>query len=107
MDSYLGEFEQLVLLAATGLRDEAYGIAIRDRIAQQTARDVTVSAVYKALWRLEHKRLVEADLGVPTAVRGGRRKRIYRLTPAGRKALRASVAAVRQLARGLDDMAFE
>jgi len=101
---YLGEFEQLVLLALTRLGDRAYGIAIRDELAAHTDRDVSVAAVYKTLWRLEEKGLVLSRVGEPTAVRGGRAKRVYRVSAAGRDALRASLATLRSLARGVDGL---
>jgi DNA-binding PadR family transcriptional regulator len=107
MAPYLGEFEQLVLLALARLGDRAYGIAVRDEIAREANRSVTVAAVYKALWRLDEKGLVASALGEPTAIRGGRRKRIYRLNADGREALRVSVRAVARLARGVEGLAFK
>lgn len=98
----LGHFEQLLLLALVRLKDNAYGIALRDEIDRETGREVSLGMVYKALWRLERKGLVESRLGEPTARRGGRRKRLYTITPGGRDALRAALDAVRRLARGVE-----
>lgn len=97
----LGEFEQLVLLALMRLGAEAYGVAIRDEIEQQTGRRVTLGAVYTTLLRLENKRLVAARLGEPTPQRGGRRKKFYRPLAAGRRELTASLEALRSMTQGL------
>jgi DNA-binding PadR family transcriptional regulator len=107
MGVYFGEFEQLVLLALARLDPNAYGISIRDELAAHTSRDVSVAAVYKALWRLDHKGLVVSAMGDPTPERGGRRKRLYRLSAAGRKALQASVLDVQRLARGVRGLVAE
>jgi PadR family transcriptional regulator PadR len=98
----LGEFEQLVLLAILRAGDEAYGVPIRRAIADSSRRDVSLAAVYKTLTRLEEKGLVVARVGEPTPERGGRRKRYYTVTAAGRRAVRQSVDVLRRMARGLD-----
>ena len=97
----LGEFEQLVLLALLRLRDEAYGVAICREIEKRTGRDVTLGAVYKTLLRVEEKGMVASRIGEPTAERGGRRKKFYRLLPAGERALARSLGALRGMAAGL------
>ena len=99
---YLGEFELLVLLAILRLRDEAYGVTIRDELERQTSRATTMGAIYKTLRRLEDKRYVSTWIGDPTSERGGRRKRFYGLQPLGRDAVKQSVSDVRRLARGLE-----
>ncbi len=101
MGDGLGEFEQLVLLALLRCGEEAYGVAIHRELEARAERDVALGAVYKTLARLEAKRLVGARLGEPTAERGGRRKRYYRVTPAGRRALSRNLAALSRLAQGL------
>jgi PadR family transcriptional regulator PadR len=84
---YPGEFEQVVLLAVARLRDEAYGMAIRQEIADRTGREVGIGSVYSALDRMEAKGFVSSTLGDPTPERGGRAKRYYRLERAGVLAL--------------------
>ena len=98
----LGEFEQIVMLAI--LRDgaDAYGVSITQEIQRETRRDVTLASVYTTLARLEAKGYVTSELGKPTAARGGRRKRHYRVTTAGRRALRQALTALGRMARGLD-----
>lgn len=98
----LGDFEQLILLALARLGDDAYGIAVQDEITRRAKRDVSLGAVYKTLSRLEDKGLVSTWVGEPTAQRGGRRKRHYRMLPAGRAELRQSLAGIRAMTRGLE-----
>ena len=97
----IGEFEQLVLLALLRLGDRAYGVPITEEIQRRAKRDVALASVYKTLDRLELKGLVASTLGPPTAARGGRRKKYFRLQPAGLQALKASIRAIRSLATGL------
>jgi DNA-binding PadR family transcriptional regulator len=97
----LGDFEQLVLLALVRLGDRAYGMTIHNEIVARAGRDVTVAAVYKTLERLEDKGFAASSLGEPTAERGGRRKKYFRIQPAGRRALRHALASLRRMSSGL------
>jgi PadR family transcriptional regulator PadR len=99
--AYLGEFEMLVLLAVLRLRDDAYGVSIRDELERETSRQVGLGALYKTLGRLDLKGYLGTRLGDPTPERGGRRKKLYRLTAAGQSALRQAVADLRRLSSGL------
>ena len=98
----LGELEQVVLLAVMQVGREAYGVPIHDEIQRRAGRDLTLGTIYKTLARLEAKGFVASRLGEPTAERGGRAKRYYALTPAGRLAVRGSLAALRRMSAGLD-----
>src|SRR5690349_1967638 len=98
----LGDFEQLVLLGVLRLEDRAYGAAIRQEIHARSGRDVSISAVYTTLDRLEGKGLVESRLGPPTAERGGRRKKCYALRPAGTAALQQAYRAFTAMASGIE-----
>jgi len=98
----LGELEQLVLLAIARLGDGAYGVTVRKEIATRTRRDLSFGSVYTALTRLEAKGLVASHLGEPTAERGGRRKKHYGVSAAGRRALQRSLHAIRTMASGID-----
>ncbi|MEQ9425871.1 MAG: PadR family transcriptional regulator [Cyclobacteriaceae bacterium] len=84
---YLGEFEELVLLMVMVLKDDAYGLAVVDEFEKQTNRRVTIGAVHATLNRLEDKGYLESFMGDATAERGGRRKRLFKLTASGKKAL--------------------
>ena len=99
---YPGEFELLVLLAILRLRDGAYGVTIRDELERETSRRLTLGAVYKTLGRLEGKNYLEAHIAPPTRERGGRRKKLYALTPGGLEVARRSLADLRRLADGLE-----
>jgi DNA-binding PadR family transcriptional regulator len=85
--TYLGEFEEIVLLTVAIMGDMAYGVSITEEIEQQTGRSVSVSAVHAALHRLEEKCMVSSHIGEATAERGGRRKRIFTLTVLGNRTL--------------------
>ena len=74
--TYLGEFEELVLLAVGILFDDAYGLAIVDELEKQTGRNIMISSVHKALVRLEDKGYLKSHRGGATEVRGGRDKRL-------------------------------
>src|SRR5918994_7297431 len=103
-ETYLGEFEQVVLLAILRLRDEAYAIPVREEIERRTGRTVARGALYTALERLEAKRCLESRMSAPLAERGGRSRRYFRVTPAGVSAVRASRRALQQLWQGLDEV---
>jgi len=98
----LGGFEQLILLALAHLGDEAYGVSIRKEISARTGRDVNIGAVYSTLDRLESKGLTTSKTGEPTAERGGRAKRFFRLTAAGSSALEESCRAIEGMMKGLN-----
>ena len=104
MSPTLGDLEQLVLLALLRLGPDAYGIADQQEIATRTRRDVSLGAVYTTLARLEQKGFVTTRVGEPTPVRGGRRKKHYRVQPAGRRALAGAIADLRALSEGLPAM---
>src|SRR5229473_3021995 len=87
---YLGEFEQIVMLAVLRLGDEAYGVPIRSEIEQRTGRSVTIGALYATLDRLESKGYIHSWFADPTPQRGGRSKRYFRMLPEGVDALNRS-----------------
>lgn len=86
--TYLGEFEEIVLLTTAILGDEAYGYAISREATEQTGRSVSLSAVHSALHRLEKKGFLTSRLAGATTRRGGKRRRFFTPTTAGRAALR-------------------
>ena len=97
----LGDFEQLILLALVRLGDDAYGVSIHNEIVRRARRDVTVAAVYKTLERLELKGFAVSTVGEPTAERGGRRKKHFRIQPGGRRALAHALGSLRRMTDGL------
>ena len=98
----LGDFEQIVLLAALRLDGSAYTVAIIEEIRSHTSREPTHAAVYVALRRLEKKGLVTSEMGPPTAERGGRPKRYFRVTPMAVPILRRSRDELLSLWAGLE-----
>ena len=99
---YLGEFEQLVLLAVARLGADAYGIAILEEIQRRAGTEAAVASVYAALDRLERRSLVASSIGDPTPERGGRAKRFFALTPAGADALQRARGALDAMWDGLE-----
>jgi len=97
----LGEFEQLLLFAVLRLGDDAYGARIRQEIEERTGRSVSAGAVYTGLDRLEQRGLVASREGEATPVRGGRRKRYYRLEPRGAASLSETWENVTGMANGV------
>ena len=100
---YLGEFEQLVLLAILRLGDEAYGMKIRQEI-KAAGRTASLGAVYTTLERLEQKASVSSWVGDPTPQRGGRAKKIFKVQGSGLVALRQSVKITTSLCGGLGQL---
>jgi DNA-binding PadR family transcriptional regulator len=98
---YLGELEQLVLLAVLRRGDDAYGVTVRDVLAHETGRHFTLGTIYKTLIRLEEKGYLASREGEPSPERGGRRKRLYHLKPLGARSLEHSLESLRRLSRGV------
>jgi DNA-binding PadR family transcriptional regulator len=83
----LGEFEELVLLTIAALLNDAYSVGICDELERQTGREIKLGVVHSVLNRLEEKGLVKSRLGEATQTRGGKRKRYYSITSAGKASL--------------------
>ena len=89
-ETKLGEFEEVILLLVGILEDEAYAFKIAEEFETQSGRSASIGSVHSTLDRLKEKGFLTSEMGQPTAERGGRRKRIYTITNAGRNALQAS-----------------
>jgi PadR family transcriptional regulator PadR len=100
----LGEFEVIVLMAALHLGREAYGSAILDEIEVRTGRRVSRGSVYITLDRLEDKGLLESRLEGASPSRGGRPKRMFRVTADGLKAVKHSVKVLVRMHKGLEPL---
>jgi len=94
---YLGAFEELVLRAVDALSEAAYGANLQRVLEREARRVVSLGAVHTVLERLEAKRLVQSAESAPTAERGGRRRRVFRVTASGRWALREAESLRRRL----------
>ena len=102
-DDLLGTLELIVLLSLLSLGTDAYGIPIRDEIHRRIGRNISFGAVYVTLQRLQGKGLVESRMGEPTAERGGRAKKFFRVTKAGRQAVDHSRHAIEVMSAGLQE----
>jgi PadR family transcriptional regulator, regulatory protein PadR len=99
---YLGEFEHVVLLALLRLEDRAYGVTVRQEIQARTNREASIGAVYATLDRLQAKGYVKSFRGEPTAERGGRSKRFFRITASGVTAVNRTQEALQRMTEGLE-----
>jgi PadR family transcriptional regulator PadR len=97
----LGEFEYLLLTAAARLGENAYGAAIRREIEEATGRRCSIGALYTTLDRLETKGFVKTWMGDSTPQRGGRAKRMVRVTVKGIQAAAAFYRAVTRVSRNV------
>ena|SRR5579863_495634 len=96
----LGEFEYLLITAAAGLGDQAYGAAIRQEIESAAGQRCSIGALYTTLDRLEAKGLIRTWMGDATPQRGGRAKRMVRVTPNGVEAAKHFFDTVMRVSRG-------
>ncbi len=85
--NYLGEFEELILLAVAVLDGQAYGFALLHELTEKSGRQVRLNQVHSALQRLEEKGMVKSAFGEPTSERGGKRKRLFTITTLGQRTL--------------------
>ncbi|MCK5148290.1 helix-turn-helix transcriptional regulator [bacterium] len=103
----LTKFEEILLLAIWRLKDDAYGVKIRQEVMRVTGENLTYGTLYSALDQLTRKLYATKTIGEPTAERGGRRKIYYTLSPDGSKALRRAQELTKTLWNDVPDMAFE
>lgn len=97
----IGEFEYLILSAAAHLGNNAYGAAIKERVEQATGDRCSIGALYTTLDRLEAKGFINSRVGDPTPERGGRAKRMVRITASGSRAASEFYAAITEVSRGV------
>jgi PadR family transcriptional regulator PadR len=97
----LGHFELLVLLAILRVGEDAYGVPIAQAIEQSTSKPVILASVYNTLERLEEKGMIRSTVGQSTPQRGGRAKRYFAITTAGRREVSAAKKALTLLWRGI------
>jgi PadR family transcriptional regulator, regulatory protein PadR len=84
---YLGEFEEIVLLATAILHRSAYGVSIKVEIESRLDREVSMGAMHTALLRLEDKGYIKTTNGEATEERAGRPRKYYEITAMGKKAI--------------------
>ena len=100
----LTDFELMLLLAVLRVGEDAYGVPIARELEETARRSVTLAAVYLALERLRQRGLVSSRKGEPTPQRGGRAKKLFRVTPAGLRAVRRSQRAFVSLWKGIPEL---
>ena len=105
--TFLGEFEEIVLLVIAACPQDAYGVLVWEQLQQQTGRRITISAIHATLYRLEEKQFLSSTLGGATAERGGRRKRFFSLTAAGIRAIQEIQSIRNQLWQAIPSDKFQ
>ena len=81
--------EEQILIAIWSLKESAYLLAIKNHLSKIMRADWSVGAIHKPLMKLEKEGLVESYMGEATAKRGGRSKKIYRVSKLGLNTLKA------------------
>ena len=100
----LGTNDLMILLALMRLGDEAYGVPIARELEASVGRTVALASVYASLDRLAERGFVEHELGEPTAERGGRAKKYFRITGHGIREVRAAKRSLLKLWKGLPEL---
>jgi len=95
--------EELILLAVWRLQEEAYGASIRTHLSNVTGDDWPIATVYTPLDRLTKKGLLRSRMGAPTGERGGRSRKLYRLTSEGVRVLTRARQVTEEMWKDLPD----
>ena len=102
----IGELEEFVLLSVGSLTDQAYAIAILEVIREHTGRSLDVTSIHSVLRRLDKKGYIKSSMGGATKERGGRRKRLFTLTQAGRAVIDEIMSARTSLYNKILEVSF-
>ena len=105
--TYLGEFEEIVMLTIAALQDDAYGLAIKRELEKETKRTIAISGVHASCNRLEDKGFLSSRFGEKSKKRGGKRKKIYEVSLKGQKALQEAYDLRQRLWNRIPDSAFQ
>ncbi len=105
--TYIGEFEELVLLTTAILNGNAYTVTIVEEIADKTDRKLTLSSVHTVLARLEKKGFVQSYMGGAVKERGGRRRRLYKITAGGFETLNKAREVRNQMWDTMPNLSFD
>jgi PadR family transcriptional regulator PadR len=103
----LSRTEELVLLSIWKLGEYAYCVPLLQEAQKYTGKKWTLSGIYIPLGRLEKKGFVKSYFGEPTSQRGGKRKRFYRITRAGFRALKEIRDIEKSMWEGLSETALK
>ncbi|MEQ9424664.1 MAG: PadR family transcriptional regulator [Cyclobacteriaceae bacterium] len=104
--TYLGEFEELILLTVAALGSEAYAVSVKEEAGNIASRKINISAVHSALYRLEDKGFLSSDFGGATQKRGGKSKRYFKVTNAGIETLKTAKEMKEQLWKNIPQLSF-
>ena len=99
----LSGHEEILLLAILKLEDNAYGVTIRREVSLATGKEWSIGAIYDPLYRMQKKGFIDSYLSNPTAERGGRSKRMFRIRKQGLDALRAHTRVRKKLVNGIEN----
>lgn len=100
MGDLLTSTELYVATAVHRLNGTGYGVSIRRTVAEDGGRKMMIGTVYAVLDRLEKRGWVESCWGEATAERGGKRKRLFRLTAEGLRVLSLNLSGLWRLSGG-------
>jgi len=89
MTSNLGNLEELVLLLVMVMEEDAYGVSLAEEYQRIKGKSISIPAIHTVLKRLEKKSFMSSEVGGASKIRGGRRKRIYRITDDGFQAAKS------------------
>ncbi|MEO9870265.1 PadR family transcriptional regulator [Ekhidna sp.] len=79
----MGSLEEMVILIAAAMKEEAYAVSIAREYTYRTSQEISIPAIHTVLKRLETKGFVRSSESAPTSERGGRKKRLYQITSSG------------------------
>ena len=101
---FISRSEEFLLLAVWRLKENAYGVTIRDQIKKATGKTWAYGALFVMLKRLEKKGYLTSYFADPSSHRGGKSKRIFQLSPQGIKALKEVRKAQESVWSGIKEL---
>jgi len=104
--TYLGEFEELILLTVASIGSEAYAVNVKSEAENYSGRSLNISAVHSSLYRLEDKGFLSSSFGGATQQRGGKKKRLFQVTSAGFDALQTSKTMKENIWKNIPQLSF-
>ena len=99
---YIGEFEQLILLAILQVNNRSYGIEIATTLDNECNREVSLGALYTTLSRMQAKGLVTSEMGEASAQRGGKAKKYFKVTAEGQSAVQKSLQVLKKMSADIN-----
>lgn len=101
---FISRSEEFLLLAVWRLKENAYGVTIRNQIKEATGKTWAYGALFVMLRRLEKKGCLTSHFAAPSPQRGGKSKRIFQLSPQGVKALKEVRKAQESVWSGIKEL---